>query len=149
MFGIELYANTCSIYLDKLIKLNKKLLRILQNRPLLVPTRELYLKYNTLPINELYEQQLLIFVHKFVFHPELLPPVFIRNNYFVFNDQVHQYNVRTKKDLYNHSCNTTFGKRDVRFRAACLWNNLPLSLKKITSERLFVNKLKILLSERL
>ena len=80
----------------------------------------------------------------FVFHPELLPPVFIRNNYFVFNDQVHHYNFWTKKDLYNHSCNTTFGKRDVsdvRFRAACLWNNLPLSLKKITSEKLFNNKL--------
>ena len=97
MFGIKFYANTCSTYLDKLIKLNNKLLRILQNRPLLVPTRELYLKDNTLPINELHEQQLLIFVHKFVFNPELLPPVFIRNNYFVFNDQVHHYNVTTKK----------------------------------------------------
>jgi len=61
-----------------------------------VPTRDLYLKYNTLPINELHEQQLLILVHKFVFHPEQLPSVFIRNNYFTFNDQVRQYNVRTK-----------------------------------------------------
>jgi len=54
MFGIELYANTCSTYLDKVIKLNNKLLHILQNRPLLVHTRDLYLKYNTLPINELH-----------------------------------------------------------------------------------------------
>jgi len=100
MFGIELYANTCSTYLVKLIKLNNKLLRLLQNRPLLMPTWDLYLKFNTLPINELHEQQLLILVHKFVFHSELLPPVFIRNNYFVFNDHVHQYNVRTRKDLY-------------------------------------------------
>ena len=114
-----------------------------------MPTRKLYLKYNTLPINELHELRLLIFVHKFVFHPEPLSPVFITNNYFVFNDQVHHFNVRTKKDLYNHSCNTTFGNRNVRFRAACLWNNLPLSLKKITYERLFNNKLKLLLSERL
>ena len=149
MFGIELYANTCSTYLDKLIKLNNKLLRILQNSPLFVPTRDLYLKYNTLPINELHEYHLLTFVHKFVFHPELLPPVFIRNNYFVFNDQVHQYNIRNKKDLYINSCNTTFGKRDSRFGAASLWNNLPLSLKNVSSEKLFNNKLKMLLSERL
>ena len=67
--------------------------------------------------------------------------------YVVFNGQIHQYNVRTKTDLYIHRCNTTFGKRDVRFRADCLWNNLPLSLKKITSER--INNLKIFLSERL
>ena len=44
MFGIELYANTCSTYLDKLIKLNSKLLRFLKNRQLEVATRELYLK---------------------------------------------------------------------------------------------------------
>ena len=49
--------------------------------------------------------------------------------------------------MYIHRCNTTFGKCDVRFRADCLWNNLPLSLKKITSER--INNLKIVLSERL
>jgi hypothetical protein len=98
--GIEPYANTCNTYLDKSIKLNNELLRILQNRPLLEPTRDLYIKYNTLPIKELHEQQLLIFVHKYVFHLELLPSVFIRNKYSVFNDQIHQYNIRTKKDLY-------------------------------------------------
>jgi len=65
-----------------------------------MPARDLYLKYNTLPINEFHEQQLLILVHTFVFHPELLPPVFIRNNYFVFNDHAHQYNVRAKKNVY-------------------------------------------------
>jgi len=94
---------------------------------------------------------MLILVHKFVFHPEQLPPVFIRNNYFVFNDQVHQYrpNVRTKKDLYINNCSTTFGKRDLRFRAASLWNNLSLSLRNVSTLRLFNNKLKILLSERL
>ena len=52
MFGIKLYASTCSIYIDKLIKLNNKLIRILQNRPLLVSTRELYLKSNTSDFNE-------------------------------------------------------------------------------------------------
>ena len=40
-------------------------------------------------------------------------------------------------------------KRDSRFGAASLWNNLPLSLKNVSSEKLFNNKLKMLLSERL
>jgi len=148
MYGIELYANTCSTYLEKLIKLNNKLLRVLQSRPLLVPTRDLYVKYKTLPINELHKQQLLILVHKFVFHPEQLPLAFIRNNYFAFNDQVHQFNVRTKKDWHINNCSTTFGKRDLRFRAASLWNNLSLSPRNVSSIRLFNNKLKILLSEQ-
>ena len=67
--------------------------------------------------------------------------------YVVFNDQIHQYNVRTKIHLFIHRNNTTFGKRAVRFRADCLWNDLPLSLQKITSEKM--NNLKKYLSERL
>ena len=34
MYGIEIYANTYVTYLDKLVKINNKLLRILQNQPL-------------------------------------------------------------------------------------------------------------------
>jgi hypothetical protein len=101
----------CNTYLDKLIKLNNKILRILQNRPPSVSVKDLYNKYNTLPIPELHEQQLLILVHKFLFHPEMLPPVFIKNNYFVVNDQVHHYSIRTKKDLYFHTTRATLGKR--------------------------------------
>jgi hypothetical protein len=36
-------------------------------------------------------------VQKFLYHSEMLPPVFRRVNYFVLNDQVHNHNVRNKK----------------------------------------------------
>jgi len=49
MFGIELYANTCSTFFDKLVKLNNKLLRILQNMCL---KENLYLTYNKYPTNQ-------------------------------------------------------------------------------------------------
>jgi hypothetical protein len=32
LFAIEVYANTCHTYLDSLVKLNNKILRILQNK---------------------------------------------------------------------------------------------------------------------
>ena len=62
--GIELYGNTKASYLDKHIKLNNKLLRILQSKPLSTLTRELYKTYNTLQLLDLHKQQLLLFVHK-------------------------------------------------------------------------------------
>ena len=40
-YGIEIYANTKISYLDKLIKLNNKLLRILQHKPITTPVFEL------------------------------------------------------------------------------------------------------------
>jgi hypothetical protein len=50
LYGIELYGNTCSSNLDPLIKINNKILRILQSKPYRSHTRDLYIQYNTLPI---------------------------------------------------------------------------------------------------
>jgi hypothetical protein len=63
LYGIELYANTYPTYLHKLMKLNNKILRILQNKPILMPVLELYANYTTLPIVRLHNQQLLVLVH--------------------------------------------------------------------------------------
>jgi hypothetical protein len=76
LHGVELmYANTHYVYLDKLIKLNSKILRILQCKPLSTPVVELYSAYNTLPIVELHTMQLLILTHKYLFHRSTLPEV--------------------------------------------------------------------------
>ena len=50
VYGIELYANTFATYLDPLIKLNNKILRIIQFKPFRTPTKQLYSEFNTLPI---------------------------------------------------------------------------------------------------
>ena len=94
--GIELYGNTKASCLDKLIKLNNKLLRILQSKPLSTPTRELYKTYNTL---QLLKQQLLLFVHKNVNHPEKLPEIFVADKFFICNEEIHDYNTRNKSNI--------------------------------------------------
>jgi hypothetical protein len=58
LYGIELYANTYVSYLDKLSKINYKILRILQNKPKLKAVTELFVMYNTLPMDVLHRQQL-------------------------------------------------------------------------------------------
>jgi len=77
LHGIELYANTSSVHLSKIMTLNNKILRILQNQPYNSPVKDLYAEYNTLPIPQLHIQQLLILVHKFVYHRHLLPSIFL------------------------------------------------------------------------
>ena len=47
LYGIELYANTYLSHVDRLIKLNNKILRILQNKPFQSHTKDLYKEYNT------------------------------------------------------------------------------------------------------
>ena len=59
IYGIELYGNTCHTYLDKLLKLNNKLLRILQGKDKRSHVKELYVHYNTLPVLQLHDFQVL------------------------------------------------------------------------------------------
>ena len=95
LYGIEIYANTCVTYLDKLIKLNNKILRILQKCPIHVSTHvlELYTKFNVLPLlDKLHNHQIILLVFKCLNYAHLLPPLYA--NYFVLNAEVHDYNTR-------------------------------------------------------
>jgi len=77
LYGIQVYTNTNKAALKKLMVLNNKILRILQQQKTRVHTVELYKNYNTLPIPELHKYQLLMLVHKFVYHNDKLPPAFV------------------------------------------------------------------------
>jgi len=131
------YANSKLSYLDKLIKLNNKLLRILQHEPISTPVSHLYETYNMLPIHDLHTQQLLYFVYKCIRHPELHPEIFADNNYFRFNKQIHIHNTRNKTNIHLYHSNKLVGQRSIKHKATVLWNELPLSVQEITSLSIF------------
>jgi hypothetical protein len=144
LYGVELYANTHYVYLDKLIKLNSKILRILQCKPLSTPVVELYSAYNTLPIVELHTMQLLILTHKYLFHRSTLPEVF--SEYFTINANIHSYNTRIKENIHLPSYRLSYGHRCLKNKAASLWNALPLELRSNMTVCSFKNKLREYLS---
>lgn len=76
LYGIEVYAKTCKSTLDKLYKLNNKLLRIVLKKRIDTPVSDLYMSMNTLNIPKLHYLQLLLFTHKCLYHKFLLPEVF-------------------------------------------------------------------------
>jgi hypothetical protein len=139
-YGVEIYANTHMSYLDKLIKLNNKILRILQNKPLLTPVRELYASYNTLPINDLHSMQILILVHNFLYHQDKLPEAF--RNYFVINTDIHCYNTRIKEDIHVACPKLSIGHKCLKAKAGSLWNALPSYLKNNMSTGVFKYKIR-------
>jgi len=73
LHAIEIYANTHKCYFDKLIKLNNKLLKIIQNKPRKTHPTELYENYFTLPVPLLHQQNLIFFAHKILHYPHKLP----------------------------------------------------------------------------
>lgn len=134
LYGLEIYGNTYVSYLDKLTKLNNKLLRILQKKERNCCNECLYVQYNTLPPIQLFNYQVLTLVHKMLFSPYLLPSIFC--DYFTPTNTVHDYYTRHNK-LHLSQTNTRFGHRSLKFKGSQLWNRLPLNLIKITSHNSF------------
>ena len=140
LYGIEIYANTFDTYLDRVRKLNNKILRVTQNQPKRSHVIDLYNRYNLLPLDQLHTQHLLVFVYKCLFYSHLVPSVF--HEYFTFNSQVHAYSTRMQNDLHIFSPNTSYKKRTVKYKCAVLWNSLPDKLKVCTSVTAFKKNIK-------
>jgi len=139
-YGVEVYANCTKLALDKLIKLNNKLLRILLNKNYDTPTIELYRYFNVLPIPLLYEMKMLEIVHNFNFHKHLLPQIF--QNYFFTNSSVHQHNTRNKQNLHIPFVNSSVGEKRLLVQGSKFWNALPSHFKVYSSLPVFTNSMK-------
>ena len=98
VYGIELYANTFATYLDPLIKLNNKILRIIQFKPFRTPTKQLYSEFNTLPIPDLHKYHVLLLMHKFDHDKSSLPIHF--RDLFRLNRDIH--NIQTRQSNLYH-----------------------------------------------
>ena len=140
LYGVEVYANTTTNHLSKLITLNNKLLRILQNKSIKTHNSELYRTYFTLPLQLLHNFQILLFIHKYVHHRSKLPDVF--STYFEPNKVLHSHDTRQKNDFHMYAVQSEVGKKIISYKGTKLWNNLPDDIKQITSPLRFKYRLK-------
>jgi len=140
LYSIEIYGNTYQTYLSKLLILNNKLLRILQNQSIRTPVGNLYRTFNTLPIPLMHEYRILNFVHTFINNRDKLPDIFV--SYFVENRYIHYYDTRKKCDLHLTNVQSSIGKKSISNKGCSLWNKLPNEIKLIHSNKTFKIRLK-------
>ena len=138
MHGIEIYANTYITYLDKLVKINNKLLRILQNQPVATPVSQLYTSFYLLSIDKLHMLHILLLVFKCLYQSDLVPSIYF--NYFVLNNEIHNYITRLSQGLHICGPRTSFGQKCIQFKGSSLWNKLPSSLKIPSSVVVYFKK---------
>jgi hypothetical protein len=96
--GVEIYGNTRASYLEKLQKVNNKILRILQHKEARTNLIDLYYSYETLPIDQLHLYQTMSLVYRSVYNREKLPKVYAQ--YFTINSSVHSHNTRSNNMLH-------------------------------------------------
>ena len=67
--------------------------------------------------------------------------------YFDFNNILHSHNTRSSKNIHMYRANSTFGQRSFKYKAANLWNELPLEVKEQRYSS--VGRLKLILTSYL
>ncbi len=128
LYAIEIYANTYITYLHDLLILNNRILRMIQRKPLNVKIIELYRSFNTLPIDKLFQYQLLLHAHALRFNPDSLPKFFQINN-LCYNNDIHTHNTRSSQDYHRIALMTIYSKKISSNIYAKLWNSLPMNFK--------------------
>jgi len=127
LHGVEMYAYTHITYLKDLMVTNNKILRILQKKPLKSKIDDLYITYDTLPVDKLYKFQMLQFIHKFKYNNSFLPiPL---QNVLKLNKSIHTYDTRQQLDIHRELYKYNFGFRCLNTQCVQLWNIIPVMLK--------------------
>lgn len=136
-YGIELYGNSRNYITHPLNIACNRVLRILQCKPLLYPTSQLYRNYNTFPIGILYNMSLLKVMHKCIYTPNAMPTV-IRCKVCQHRN-IHNYSTRHANDFH---FSTNYISNDPLSFATHLWNKMPNYIKLCINYRKFIQCLR-------
>ena len=140
-YALEVYAAANFCYLNKLIILNNKLLRIIQFKRKFYRVKQLYENFNILPINLFHNYKLLLLAHKWYYRRYALPDCFI--NFFVLLSSVFNYSARNSYNFYVTRCRSKLCSNSCKHRSVHLWNKLDVQLKATAVVKTF--KMKILI----
>jgi len=140
--GVEIYANTYTSYLNKLLKLNNKLLRILQQKNKYCRNIELYVNYTII----FYLLPNFIVLKYFVLFTNLLTIKNYCQRFIIIillkTIKIHDYDTRNKNNLHLSTVNLCYGSRAITFKSCNLWNRLPEDIKCVQNITTFKNNLK-------
>ncbi len=133
-YGLLLWGNVIHTYMNKVLTIQKRAIRIISNSSYFSSTKPLFIKYSLLNIYEMYQKDVVIFMYKF--KNRLLPQSF--DKCFTANMDIHNYDTRMKENFKSHVSKI----KTVFTSGPKLWNSLSDNLKQTKKLSIFKDKLK-------
>ena len=134
--GSQIYQATTN--LDKIHKLQKKIVRIINGVPPMTHTQPLFEKLKVMTVYQLYRYYVGVFMFK-LYHNQL-PPLF---NMFDRTSNIHSYSTRQSDCFYINYVPTLRSQRTIRITGPKLWNVLITNINihcKISSYKMNLKK---------
>ena len=140
-YGLLAWGSTYHSFADKLLLLQKKVLRIIFNCSPFSHTDPLFFENKLLKIRDLYLLQLGQFMYNY--NKGLLPSAF--SEMFVKNNTFHNYPTRHSGELHLPLLRTISAQNTFFYEGPKFWNSLSNAIKVSPSLNSFKNKLKLFL----
>ena len=132
-YNIIVWGNSSVAAIDRIIKLQKRAVRIIDHASFLAHTSPIFCSLKILRFNDLYVYQVGIFMY--LCHKNLLPESLL--TYFSLNCDIHKHRTRNATDFHLPLSRTTLSKKSVIYQGPITWNSLPSSIKELQSFNVF------------
>ena len=146
LYGIPIWGNADDVHLKSIFTIQKKVVRLISNKDNYIgdtynrePSAPLFKNLNILSIYDIFNVETLKFVYDSL--TKANPTQF--HNYFIY--PTNSYNTAANR---NNNLNipsvrtTTYGIKSLKYTGSLLWNNLPSSVRNVSSRKQFSKKVK-------
>ena len=136
MYCNHVWGNACSVYLNKLIILQKKAVRIMAGVKPRTPTANLFDNLNIMKVNDSNVFLIAQVMHQ-VYTTDVLT-VFQRM--FITNRNIHTHETRQSDHFNIPLYHKNIGKISIRYRGAVIWNNILKSEITLNCSKIIFKK---------
>ena len=126
-YCIHVWGSTYDKYLNKVLLLQKRAVRIIFGVNRLTHTDPLFKTLNLLNIHKLYRYNIGLLMYKI--HHKKLPIIF--DNFFTRNSDIHLYSTRQAHLLHIPKFRTELRKRSFKCKAVSVWNDIYSTLHSV------------------
>ena len=137
-YGIIIWGNCYTKYVNSLLKLQKRAVRLCTGSQYLAHTDPIFKRLRLLKVSDLNILQTAIFMFKL--RQNLLPCHF--NRMFTCNWQIHSHNTRNSENFHLTNPRTTQSSRSIRHRGPDIWHSLSKDTKQCSFLSTFKRKVK-------
>ena len=139
MYCNEVWGNTCKTYLDPLVKLQKRAVRVVASAEWLAHTDPIFSSLQLFKLKEIHAYTVQLFMFKF--HHDKLPSIF--NSFFIRNECIHGYKTRQNFLLHPPESKSQITSNIIRMTGYKLYNYFIDRVKMDCSYPTYKKKIKM------
>ena len=138
IYCIQIWANSSNQNMSRILKLQKKAVRIISHSNYLAHTQPIFYSLKVLNIYDIYILQSAIFMY---LCSKKRLPISLMNN-FCLNKSVHNYQTRSVENYHIPRVRLTACEKSIFFQGPKIWNDIPHEIKTSPSLNVFKRRYK-------